>query len=731
MNGTNVIDTGIIVVTPTANNCVGALDTFMIIVNPTPSVDPSGDQMLCNGFATTTVDFSGSAVSGTTYVWTNNNLSIGLASVGTSDTIGSFTATNITNVTDTGTIMVTPWANSCSGATDTFLIIVYPTPSVVTPANQALCNTDTTSAVIFNGSVLPTTYTWTNSNSSIGLATSGTGGTIAAFAATNSTTATDTGTIVVTPSANGCVGTARSFTIAVYPTPKLSSPLTMSAICDSNVFSYPESSATAGTTYAWNRPSITGISGTPTSGIDSVNEIVVNAMTYPIPVTYVYTLTANGCVNTQSVVVTVNPNPFLNSPLVYAQCDSLTFSYSPSSATGDSSFTWIRPYVAGIDLLPGSGSGGINEQLINTTYFNVVDTYKYKITAYGCYDSSIVTVTVHPTPKLSSATGPFAICSGLPFSNVPTSITPATSFAWSRAAMGGITPGAMTDTGAINETLINSSSSQVVVTYVYTLTTNGCTNIEDMNLTVNPNPDPVMITTAVTNVCENTLYQNFGAAISPAGYESYAWSVTDGTIAAVGNNGQFCVVNFNAAGSAVVTLTVRIDSTGCISDSSYTVTVSSSTSSQPTVAYSFGEFICLQNDVTSYQWGYDSKATLDSTILIGQINQSYVNSNPDTIHNYYWVMTDQNGCMKKAYYNGLSSTAVSTINDGFTDVKIYPNPTSDFIKVAINTTMAGSINVVVADMLGQKITEVPAVDNNAAIDVSKLASGVYIVTAME
>jgi hypothetical protein len=65
------------------------------------------------------------------------------------------------------------------------------------------------------------TYNWTNSNTYIGLAASGSGN-IASFIATNNGTAPITATITVTPTySNGstnCAGTPQSFTIKVNPT---------------------------------------------------------------------------------------------------------------------------------------------------------------------------------------------------------------------------------------------------------------------------------------------------------------------------------------------------------------------------------------------------------------------------------------------------------------------------------------------------------------------------------
>jgi hypothetical protein len=84
-------------------------------------------------------------------------------------------------------------------------------------ANQALCEGGTTTAITFSGAVAGTVFTWTNNNTSIGLAASGTGN-INQFVVTNGTGVTQVATITVTPTApaGGCVGATRTFTITVF-----------------------------------------------------------------------------------------------------------------------------------------------------------------------------------------------------------------------------------------------------------------------------------------------------------------------------------------------------------------------------------------------------------------------------------------------------------------------------------------------------------------------------------
>ena len=112
-------------------------------------------------------------------------------------------ATIVVNPTDTTTYYVRGTGGCITpGECGEITVNVNPTPDVDQPANQAVCNGDSTDAVIFTGSVPGTIYTSTNSDTSIGLAANGTGG-IEKFLATNSSNAPVTATITVTPSTSG------------------------------------------------------------------------------------------------------------------------------------------------------------------------------------------------------------------------------------------------------------------------------------------------------------------------------------------------------------------------------------------------------------------------------------------------------------------------------------------------------------------------------------------------
>ena len=59
-------------------------------------------------------------------------------------------------------------------------------------------------------------------------------------------------------------------------------------------------------------------------GTGDISETLVNTTASPVNVTYVYTLTANGCPNTQSVVVTVSVDGSTVAPAVTTQPASQT-----------------------------------------------------------------------------------------------------------------------------------------------------------------------------------------------------------------------------------------------------------------------------------------------------------------------------------------------------------------------------------------------------------------------
>ena len=221
-------------------------------------------------------------------------------------TIPAFTATNPGAVPVTATVTVTPSFNGCPGTPTTFTITVNPSTAVNTPPNQNLCNGTSTATVTFTGGVAGTVYNWTNNNTSIGLAASGTGD-ISAFNGINIGTTPVTATITIIPTANGCPGASKAFTITVKPTPTVNTPGNQTVCNGTPTTTVTFTGAITPTTYNWtnNAPSI-GLLASGTSNIASFT--AVNAGASPVIATITVTPTVNGCDGTPaSFTITVNP----------------------------------------------------------------------------------------------------------------------------------------------------------------------------------------------------------------------------------------------------------------------------------------------------------------------------------------------------------------------------------------------------------------------------------------
>lgn len=711
-------------------HCNSADYAFSVIVNDTPVVDTPLNQEVCNGGTTTDIIFT-SPVSGTTYTWTNDKPAIGLAASGAGDIL-SFTATNTGTTPDSAHIMVTPHANGCAGLPAPFIIVVDPTAVFSTPDTAFACD-----SVLFHyvpASAAPgTTFAWSRA-AVAGIANPPNSGADSVDEILDNTTDNPIAvvyTFTLTPS--GCPSNVQDLTVTVNPTPSLTSPLIAPTICGNTLFSYVPTSATAGVIFNWMRPSTTGISNPASSGTGNPNEVLVDTTTVKVPVSYVYTLNINGCTNVQNVTDTVKPRPRLSSSLTPpAICDSTMFIYTPGSTLTGTTFTWVRPFVAGILSLGSSGTGGISEILQNTTNGNKDVTYVYTLNADGCTRNQNVVVTVRPQARLSSALDN-SICSGGQFNYNPTSLLDGTSaspsYTWVRPATTGILPATLgSGTGAIHEILTNTTASSITVHYIYALTVAGeCTYSQTVNVVVTPAAAAPSITTkSPASLCNGTMFQNFGAATTPATGSTYVWSATNASVYATGNTRQYALVNFTNPGNAVVKLSASYGGSGCVSSDSVAVTVSNTNAQSYFVIYTRGQLVALINDVDSYQWGYDDAASLDSTIIPGAIDQSYFVSSENVTTKYYWVITTQGDCMQKAYYN--RPTGITNINEAIADVNIYPNPAGEYVNVAVAKSITGNIQVEVMNMIGQEMGTVTAVDNTAHVDVAKFAAGAYMVT---
>ena len=329
--------------------------------------------------------------------------------------------------------------------------------------------------------------------------------------------------------------------LTVNPIPVLSSNLSATATSGS-AFSYTATSTTTGTVFAWSRAAVTGISNPATSGTGNINETLVNTTTSPVNVTYVYTLTANGCSNTQNLVVTVNTGGAIVSPTVTTQpasqtrCAGIAASFtSAASGTPTPTVQW-QVSTNGTTWSNITGATSSPLTFAATTADNNKQYRAVWTNSGGAVNSNAAVLTVNPIPVLSSNLSATAT-SGSAFSYTATSTTTGTVFAWSRAAVTGISNPATSGTGNISETLVNTTTSPVNVTYVYTLTAAGCINTQNLVVTVNP-------ASTINCVINGNIASNFTSTSIPAGRYIWFSSVIDrGSFIGVSGTVTFTVTN--------------------------------------------------------------------------------------------------------------------------------------------------------------------------------------------
>jgi hypothetical protein len=673
-----------------------ASGSAVITVNPLPATNAIENRTHCAGASGAAIAFSSPESGTATYAWTSS-ANIGFGTAGTGN-IPAYTAANAGTAPVTATISVRATINGCQGPAQTFTITVNPLPATTTITNRTHCSGVAATAIAFSSPVSGATFAWTSS-ADIGFGTSGTGN-IPAYTASNTGTQPITATVTVRATANGCPGPDQSFTITVNPRPQLSSSLTPAAICSGTTFSYTPTSDTPGATYSWSRTLPQGVSGSGgNTGSGNISQTLTNTTPNPQTVTYTFTTTANGCAGTatQVVSVVVNPRPVLSSALTgLAVCSSGTFTYTPTSATAGATFNWSRAAVAGISNAAASGTGSISETLVNTTTAAINVTYVFTTTANECTGTAQnVVVRVNPTPALSSTLTPVAICSGTNFNYSPTSATSGATYAWTRAAVEGITTGAPTSgVGSISgHNFVNTTTQPIAVTYVFRVTANNCQGPEE-NVVFTVNPSPVLSSSLdPVTLCSGDAFNYAPSSETPGA--TFTWSRT--TSNALGSSqpptsGTGTITNHGYTNTTnapiTITYTYRATANGCQGPAQAiavtinpnpvlnSVLTSTAVCTGSTFAYTPTSAIAGAT-ITWSRAAVDGIENPAVTNATGAINETLVNTTSSPLAVTYAFTTTANGC------TGAVQNRVVTVN---------PLPVVSFSGIADDATLYSGQN---------------------------------------
>jgi gliding motility-associated-like protein len=745
-NNSNATVTSNIAVTPTFNNCPGTTASFVITINPTPTITNNNlSQSICSGASTAAVTWT-SNLAGTTYAWTG---------VASDPTVTGFTAsgsgnlpvmaiTNSSNAVQTVTYTVTPTRNGCSGPAITYTITVNPIPQLTLSQNQTVCGGVATAPSAFQNTVAGGSYTYALQSPGAvpatltGYPTTGSGQ-VPASTINNSGTNPYTLSYTITPTANGCSGTSATYSITVNPAPVTTfSPANQSICSGQNTNGVTLGSSTAGVTFTWSIPG-----GVPaglanvnvTSGTSSIPayQNLTNNTIAPLVLTVVAVATTGGasqCAGSpSSYTITVNPVPTAVATFVSNDtiCSNSTIDISLTSNTPNTSFTWTA--VNGVNTSGGANSVNpgisIQQSLVNnsTNYGNVTYTIT-PVVAGACPGQPIQAVAyVHPVATIAALTSPTVCPQATITPTVFVSTPNGASFTWtvSNAQLGINGPG----NGQLAPWTAPSNNTIAPITGTITVTPtfNGCVGTAN-NFTVTISPTPTVTNNNLTqSLCSGASSTAVPWTSNLAG-TTYAWSgvasdpsVTGFTASGSGNLPVMAVANSSNA-VHTVTYTVTPTNSGCVGPAiTYTITVNPI----PQVTLSQSQTVCggvasassaFTNSVAggSFTYALQGPGGVPATVTgypsngSGQIPVATITNsgtNPFTLN--YTITPTANGC------NGAVATYSITVNPAPAVTFSIPNETvcnngnSQAVTISTataNTTFAWSIQNPLPNGLG-------------------------------
>lgn len=427
-----------------------------------------------------------SAASGTILSWTRTTVaSIANPTASGVNTPVSEVLVNTSNAPVNVTYRYQNQLGTCVDVTNV-VVTVNPLPSVNVVTDKTYCSGIAVLIPFIGSAVAATDYNWESTNVNIGLPNVGVGD--ISFNANNTTNVPIKSTLRVTPVANGCSGNPLSYTITVNPTPSLSSDFNMQPICSGTIQVYTPTSPIANTNFSWNRSAVQGIDNPASSGTGNINERLTNSSNVPLIVTYNYLLTAGGCTSAVlPVYTTVNPTPSMFNPGDQTACNNALkiINFTGSVVTG-TEYLWAssNPAIGA----PLAGNGDMYFVATNATNATISSNITVYPKANGCSgNSTSFKLLVNTALVLNSTLTPPDICSNTPFQYTPSSNVPNVLFSWNRNIIPGISNPPTSGSGSIVETLQNSTSDPINVTYEYSLISQeGCSFTQKITVKVNP-----------------------------------------------------------------------------------------------------------------------------------------------------------------------------------------------------------------------------------------------------
>ncbi|MCH8903497.1 MAG: T9SS type A sorting domain-containing protein, partial [Bacteroidetes bacterium] len=269
--------------------------------------------------------------------------------------------------------------------------------------------------------------------------------------------------------------------------------------------------------------------------------------------------------------------------------------------------------------------------------------------------------------------------------------------------------------------VVNASPS-ITTTYTLVAFSGNCIDSVNVPVIVNPLPQPVI--SGKPAVCLNEKDAFYSTPY--ANNHAYSWTVTNGSIV-LGQYTDKIEVNWSSAGSGSVQVEESINSTGCkVVTPVFNVLIQSYPAPGKSTFTLKGNniLVCSDTSVSSYQWYYNGNK------IAGATKQFYV-ANPFYPSGPYWVITaTSNGCETRSNVYPVNNTGINEI-DNVSQIVIYPNPNSQNFNVYIDNNIYGEVEILIKDYTGREFSRIRFDKTGKSIvkniSTNTLASGIYLV----
>ena len=425
--------------------------------------------------------------------------------------------------------------------------------------------------------------------------------------------------------------------------------------------------------YSWSRVLPNGITSSLNGGFNgnTISETLINSTTNSIDVIYNVTSQVSGCAQTNAVTITVHPFASFTAQTLYSLDSGQTTSLDLSNVTDiPSSISWAiipNANVTAIDEFDSSPTN-LNQVLTNTTTTTQIVEYVISMDTNqgGCTSTQTIRYQVFPCPQITSPLNQVEICSTDNFNyTVESNMGDSVSYSWSRDAVVGIQNNASTgSTKYINEDLVNTTSSPLIVRYNLNVTSNVGTCITNQTLNVLVKPNPEVTSPLRVNVCHGeTLNYQITSGVANT---SFNWAqnqninINSGATSSANNSSTITQLFEN---DSTIEQTVTYDITGTYdgcSGQTYQlevivspepVFVQANDINNPLIACSntpFTQTLSVNNDQNaSVRWTRDGAAGLSNGYASGTnaINETLVNTTTQSITVQYNIgVTTSQGC---------------------------------------------------------------------------------------